>query len=260
MAEQYVKFSKDGAIGFIKFNRPPVNSYNLDFFKQLSEAIDQARFDAAVKVVIVTSEIEKFFSAGADVKMFAETGLDFKVPFIVFCHETLLKVEHAPKIFIAAINGHCLGGGLEIALACDLRFMARDAGKIGLPEVTLGVLPGNGGTQRLPRLVGKARAIDMMINGTTLTADEALQIGLIDRVFDKTELMSKTLEYARSLTQGATKAIGLIKRAVQEGSEMSLPEGLALERELLNQLFASKDADEGMKAFLEKRKAQFTGQ
>lgn len=259
MAE-YVKFEKQDGIGLIKLNRPPANTYDYELMQQLHDALERVRFDEGIKVAILTSELEKFFSAGADIKMLKESVPDYKASFCLFCQETLNKMEQTPKIIIAALNGHCVGGGLEIALACDLRFMGRNAGQIGLPEVTLGVLPGTGGTQRLPRLIGKARALDMMITGRTITPDEALQIGLVDRVFDKEELMSKTLEYAQNLTKGATRSIGLIKRAVQEGLEMSLPAGLALERELQNRLFVTKDAQEGLSAFIEKRKAQFKGE
>jgi len=257
---ELIQFEKQDGIALVKLNKAPVNSYDHDFFTQLGQAIDKVRFDDGVHVAILTSALGNFFSAGADIKMLKQSNPDYKAMFCLNCQETLSKMESTPKIFIAAINGTCVGGGLEIALATDLRFVVRgEKVKLGLPEVTLGVLPGTGGTQRLPRLIGKSRALDLMITGRLLSPEEALQIGLVDRVFDPAELMDQTMEYAKGLARGATRAIALIKRSVQEGMEMSLPAGLALERELQNRLFVTKDAQEGLSAFIEKRKPQFQG-
>ena len=166
-----------------------------------------------------------------------------------------------PKLFIAAIDGHCVGGGLEIALAADLRFASDGPWKIGLPEVTLGVLPGTGGTQRLPRLIGKSRAIDLMTTGRTLSPKEALEWGILNRVFPREAYLDAVLAFAQGLCypNHAARAVGLIKRSVVEGVEVPLHEGLALERELQNRLFSMADAKEGFKAFLEKRKPRFQG-
>jgi enoyl-CoA hydratase/carnithine racemase len=157
------------------------------------------------------------------------------------------------------IGGHALGGGLEIALACDLRFSGDGEFKLGLPEVTLGLLPGNGGTQRLSRLVGKSRALDLMINGRAVTANEALVLGIVDRVFPQAELAAKTMEYAANLARGASYAIGRIKLAVNEGIELPLSDGLAHERKMTEQVFLSEDAKEGIAAFVGKRKPEFKG-
>lgn len=255
-----VLYEKAGRIATIKLNKPPVNSYDHQLMLELGKTIDQARFDDDVSVIILTSALDGMFSAGADIRMLKQSEPDYKAMFCLNCQETLNKMENTPKIFIAALNGTCVGGGLEIALATDLRFAARgERFKLGLPEVTLGVLPGTGGTQRLPRLIGKSRALDLMITGRLVSPDEALQMGLVDRVFDAKEFMSRTMEYAEQLTKGATRAISLIKRSVQEGIEMPLDAGLALERELQNRLFVTKDAQEGLSAFTEKRKPQFTG-
>ncbi len=255
-----VMFEKKGKVALIKLNKAPVNSYNHDFFMEFGKAIDQVRFDDGVAVAIVTSALDGMFSAGADIRMLKESTPDFKAMFCLNCQETLSKMESTPKVFIAALNGTTVGGGMEIALATDLRFVADgEKVKLGLPEVSLGVLPGTGGTQRLPRLIGKSRALDLMITGRLLSPQEALQMGLVDRVFPAAQFMQKTMEYAEALANGPSRAVSLIKRAVQQGTEMSLDAGLALERELQNRLFVTSDAKEGLAAFTEKRKPQFSG-
>ncbi len=254
-----IEYQTEDGMGIAWMNKPPANTYNYEFMKELDGVIDEVRFDDSVKVAILASKLDKFFSAGADIGMLSTSEPDYKAMFCLHCQETLVKMENTPKIWISAINGHCVGGGLEIALATDIRVMGRDSGQIGLPEVNLGVLPGTGGTQRLPRLIGKSAALDMMITGRTLDADGALKIGLVNYVFEKGELWERTLEYARKLVAGPVRAVGLIKRAVTEGLEIPLKQGLALERELQNRLFITEDAKEGMKAFVEKRKPVFKG-
>lgn len=259
MSELLIYEKRDG-IGIIKLNRAPVNSYNHDIVMALGKAIDEIRFDDGIKVAILTSALPNMFSAGADISMLKTSTPDFKAMFCLNCQETLTKMEATPKLFIAALNGTCVGGGLEMALACDLRFMTDSPkAKIGLPEVTLGVLPGTGGTQRLPRLIGKGRALDLMITGRLLSSQEALQVGLVEHVFPDAQFVDKTMEYAQKLANGPSRAVNLIKRSVQEGMELDLRGGLALERELQNRLFVTGDAKEGLSAFVEKRKPQFTG-
>lgn len=247
---------KDGT-AIVTLDRPPANTYDFDLMREFDGVIEDVRLDDGVNVVLLTGG-GKFFSAGADIKMLKESDPQFKAMFCLHCQETLLELERIPKIVIAALNGHCVGGGLEIALACDLRFMSKDAGQVGLPEVSLGVLPGTGGTQRLPRLVGKSRALDLMITGRTMSADEAEEIGLVNKAVDG-DALDYALDYAARLNEGAVRAIGLIKVAVQEGVEMPLANGLALERELQNRLFATEDAQEGLAAFIEKREPEFSG-
>jgi enoyl-CoA hydratase/carnithine racemase len=259
MQETSVTFSKRDGIGVITLNRPGANAYNFEVMRQLNDAVDVARLDTEVKVIILSSGLEKFFSAGADINMLKAAEPPYKASFCLFCQETLMKLERTPKIVIAQLGGHCVGGGLEIALACDLRFMAAGPYQIGLPEVKLGVLPGTGGTQRLPRLVGKSRGLDLIITGRLLTPEQALEIGLVDRVFPKEDLEIKTMEYAQEIASGPSRTIGLIKVAVTEGIEMPLSGGLALEREVQNQLFQNQDAKEGLAAYVEKRKPKFTG-
>jgi enoyl-CoA hydratase len=249
---------EDG-VGYIEINKPKANTYDLEMMGELDQAIEEFRFDDRAKVIVLTSKLPGFFSAGADIEMLKRSAPDFKAMFCLHCHETLDKFARIPKLVIAGINGHCVGGGLEIALSCDLRMMAKDGGLIGLPEVTLGVLPGTGGTQRLPRLIGSARALDLMITGRRMKPEEALSIGLVNYVYPKETFAQELHAYAKALANGPAKAVGLIKRAVLEGMEMPLAGGLAWERELQNRLFVTEDAKEGIAAFTEKRQPSFKG-
>ena len=254
-----VSLSTDSGIGTITLDKPPANSYDLEYIQELRDSVQQAAADDDVKAVVVRSASEKFFSAGADVKAFQAGPHERNMEMIRTSHETLASMAHIPKIFVAEINGHALGGGLEIALACDLRFAGDGEYRLGTPEVTLGLLPGNGGTQRLPRLIGRSRALDLMITGRTLAPREAYELGVVNALFPADELHEKTLEYARKLASGATKAIGNIKLAVNEGSDDGLERGLERERELVEELFRSDDGREGVAAFAEKRQPVFRG-
>jgi enoyl-CoA hydratase/carnithine racemase len=252
-----VSYNAEEPIGFITLDKPPANSYDRAFMEDLGGAIVQAADDEAANVVIVRSSSPKFFSAGADVKAFAEQEPEQSAEMIDVAHQALGRIAAIPKVFIALIQGHALGGGLEMALACDLRFGARGSYKLGTPEVTLGLLPGNGGTQRLPRMVGISTALDLMITGRRISPGQAHALGILDRLFPAAEAEAMTIEYAKGLAGGAVEAIGAIKRAVHGGIERSLDDGLALERELLADLFRSSDAREGLTAFVEKREPAF---
>jgi enoyl-CoA hydratase/carnithine racemase len=254
-----VSLAAAGGIGVITLDKPPANSYDLEFIEELADAVRAATNDDEVKVAIVRSASEKFFSAGADVKAFNENTVDANMEMIRRSHETLSSIATIPKVFVAEINAHALGGGLEIALACDLRFAADGDYRLGTPEVTLGVLPGNGGTQRLPRLIGWSRALDLMVTGRTVRPVEALELGIVDSVVPADELRGRTEEYAARLAAGATKAIGNIKLAVHEGLALGLEAGLERERELVEELFSSEDGQEGIAAFAEKRAPVFSG-
>lgn len=254
-----VEFSREGGLGYVTLNRPPANSYDFGFIEELDRAVQQAEADPEVRVVVVRSALERFFSAGADVRAFSENPPDRNMELVRYAHRVLGRIAQVPKVFIAQIGGHALGGGLEIALACDLRFGARGDYRVGLPEVTLGLLPGNGGTQRLPRLVGWSRALDLMVTGRTLTPEEAHAYGILDRLVPPERLAEETAEYARRLASGAVRAVGAIKLAVRLGVDRPLEDGLRLERELVDGLFRSEDAQEGIRAFLEKRAPQFRG-
>ncbi|HYA70328.1 MAG TPA: enoyl-CoA hydratase/isomerase family protein [Thermoplasmata archaeon] len=259
MQGKFIQTRLDDHVGYIQINKPKANTYDLAMMQEMDQAIEEFRFNDDARVLVLTSSVPGFFSAGADIEMLKQSQPDFKAMFCLHCQETLDKFASTPKIVIAAINGHCVGGGLEIALSTDLRMMAKDSGKIGLPEVTLGVLPGTGGTQRLPRLIGQSRALDMMITGKLLTPDEALAIGLVNYVFPKETFEKDVQTYASALAKGPARAVSLIKRSVLEGMEMPLTAGLALERELQNRLFVTEDAKEGLSAFVEKRKPTFKG-
>jgi len=255
-----VEFSKEGGVGIISLNRPPANSYNRDFIEALGRAIEQAATDPEVRVVIVRSALERFFSGGADIKAFSENPPDVNMSMVRRAHEVLNRIARIPRIFIAEIAGHALGGGLEITLACDVRFAAQGEYRLGLPEVTLGLLPGTGGTQRLPRLIGWGKALELMASGQTFTPEEAHRLGIVERLYpDRDTLVQETRRFAETLAQGAGLAIAHIKRAVHEGLDRSLEDGLRLERELVEALFYSEDGQEGVRAFLEKRPPAFKG-
>ena len=254
-----INYQSEGGIAWIEMNDPPANTYTYEMMRQMDEAVLRARFDDAVHVIILRGAGDKFFSAGANIKMLASVTPEFKYYFCLHANETLGRLEQTPKLVIAALNGHTVGGGLEIALAADLRLARRDAGKIGLPEVALGVLPGTGGTQRLSRLIGKSRALELMAIGRTFSFEEAEEIGLVNQVLDRNEFFDQVTEYAKQFLppRKAARAVGRIKRAVCSGIEMALAEGLALERELQQHLFLSEDAHEGLKAYVEKRTPNF---
>lgn len=264
MDTQLVNYSVEAGIATITLNDPPMNAYTHEMMKDLDAAILEARFDNEVHVIVLTGHGEKFFCAGANIRMLSEVDPTYKYYFCLHANETLRRIEETPKLVIAAINGHCVGGGLEVALACDLRIARAGASKIGLPEVTLGVLPGTGGTQRLMRLIGKGRAMAMMLEGETFESDRALELGLVHQSIEaesREAFMDVVISYAKTFTppHKASLAVGRIKRAVHSGSDMSLDAGLAFERELQAELFASQDANEGLVAFTQKRSPIFQG-
>jgi enoyl-CoA hydratase/carnithine racemase len=251
-------------VALITLTNPPANGYSHAMMRDIDEAVMRARFDDAVHVIVLAGAGEKFFCAGADVAMLGAVTPSFKYQFCLHANETMLRLEHTPKLVIAALGGHCVGGGLEIALAADLRIARRGSGKCGLPEITLGVLPGTGGTQRLSRVVGKSKAIELMATGRLFDYDEAHALGVVNELRDAPDdasFMQEALTYARSFCAPgrAAMSVGLIKRAVQTGAEIPLESALALERELQARLFASDDAREGIAAFVEKRAPRFQG-
>lgn len=262
-ARTLVNYRAENGIAVLELIEPPANTYTHEMMRQLDEAILKARFDDEVHVIVLRGAGEKFFSAGANIGMLNSVTPGFKYYFCLHANETLLRLEHTPKLVIAALNGHTVGGGLEIAMAADIRIARKDAGKIGLPEVTLGVLPGTGGTTRLARLVPKAKALELMITGSTFSFEEAHALGIVNQVFEGSpeDWWQQIMDYARQFVppNKAAKAVGRIKRAVQTGAEIPADVALALERELQQQLFQSEDAKEGIGAYVGKRVPKFTG-
>src|SRR5918999_4484719 len=257
-----VRYEAAEGLAVLTLDDPPANTYTYEMMRQLDAAVLRARMDDAVHVIVITGAGEKFFCAGANISMLTEMTPTFKYYFCLHANETLSRLEQTPKLVVAAVNGHCVGGGLEVALAADIRVARRTGGKVGLPEVNLGVLPGTGGTQRLVRIVGKSRAIEMMATGELFEFEVASELGLIDRLFvadTSASFMEQVLNYARQFTapDKAALAVGRIKRSVQSGAEIPFEYGLALERELQQQLFQSEDAREGLSAYVEKRKPTF---
>jgi enoyl-CoA hydratase len=259
-----VQYRTESGVALLTLNDPPANTYSYEMMQELERSILAARMDESVQVIVITGQGEKFFCAGANIQMLSEVTPEYKYYFCLHANETLSRLEQTPKLVIAAINGHCVGGGLEVAMAADIRIARKGAGKMGLPEVSLGVLPGTGGTQRLVRIVGKSRAIELMTTGELFDFEKGLDLGLINNIYEaetNAAFMQEVLEYARRFTlpNKAARAVGRIKRSVQAGAEIPFEYGLALERELQQQLFQSEDAREGLDAYVNKRKPQFRG-
>lgn len=255
--------AKEG-VAYLTLDDPPANTYTHEMMRELDEGILKARFDGDVNVIVIRGTGEKFFCAGANINMLQTSDPVFKYNFCLHANETLNRLEQTPKIVIAALNGHTVGGGLEIAMAADILIARKGAGKVGLPEINLGVLPGTGGTQRLSRMIGKSRAIELMVTGGLLGFEEAKDLGIVNQIFEADsddDFAQKIHDYARQfcVPNKASKAAGRIKRSVQSGWEVPFESGLAIERELQQQLFESKDAKIGLSAYVEKKKPEFTG-
>jgi enoyl-CoA hydratase len=257
-----VNYATERGVALLTLTDPPVNAYTHEMFKELDACILEARFDDDVHVVVVTGHGDTYFCAGENIHMLREADESFKYYFCLHANETLLRFENTPKLIIAAINGHCVGGGLELAMACDVRIARAGTFQIGLPEVGLGILPGMGGTQRLVRLMGKGRALEMLIEGQNLPVENAQALGLVHKVWateTHEEFMRQVIDYAREFCPPGRSplAVGQIKRAVHAATETPIEQGLALERELQQRLFASQDAREGLAAFTQKREPAF---
>ena len=251
-------------VAMLTLTNPPANGYSHEMMLDLDEAILRTRFDDHIHVVVIAGEGDKFFCAGADIGMLRELTPRFKYNFCLHANETLLRLEHTDKLTIAALGGHCVGGGLELAMACDLRWARTGSGRMGLPEVKLGLLPGTGGTQRLARALGRSKAIELMVTGKLFDYAEAKELGLVNQLIeavDETAFLAEVQERAQAFCPpaGASAAVGGIKRSVQSGIDLPLESGLVVERELQARLFLGEDAKEGLSAFLEKRSPVFKG-
>ena len=257
-----VNYTVTDGIAVIELTNPPANAYSYEMMSQLDNAILQARFDENVHVLLIRGAGEKVFCAGADINMLNSVTPTFKYYFCLHANETLLRLEQTPKLVIAALNGHTVGGGLEIALACDIRIARRNASsKVGLPEVGLGVLPGTGGTQRMARALPKNKAIELMTEGKLLSFEDAQELGLINYIYESEDYWDKVMEYARSFCppNKASRAVGRIKLAARASLETSITEGIIIEHEALMQVYGSKDAREGVSAFLARRQPHYVG-
>src|SRR5580765_3870755 len=259
-----VTYRNQGGVAIFELSDPPANTYTYEMMQELDQAILRARFDPEVHVIVIRGAGDKFFCAGANISMLSKADPYFKYFFCLHANETLNRLEHTPKLVIAALNGHTVGGGLEIAMAAALRIARKGAGKAGLPEVSLGVLPGTGGTQRFARLMNKSTAIELMVSGETFDFEKGQQLGIVNQIWETAsndEFIEKIQKYAEQFCppNKAAKAVGRIKRSVQSGAEVPFESGLAIERELQQQLFQSDDAKEGLTAYVEKRKPNFTG-
>ncbi|HJM44469.1 MAG TPA: enoyl-CoA hydratase/isomerase family protein [Candidatus Poseidoniaceae archaeon] len=244
--------------------KTPVNTYTREMWEDIDQAILNARFDGDVNVILLTGKGDKFFSAGASINYLNSLTPRYKYFFCLHANETLSRLEQTPKLVIAALNGHTVGGGLEIAMAADIRIARKNAGKLGLPEINLGVLAGTGGTARLTRLIGKAKALELMVTGELISFEDANEMHLVNQIIEANgeEFRRDVLDWAGQFTlpNKAVKAVGNIKRSVQTGIELPLEYHLALERELQSDLFQSNDAKEGIAAYVNKKVANFTGE
>jgi len=275
MAEFFSIEVKQG-VAEVLIDRPPANAMSVGFFREIGEVAGDLEGNPEVRAVVFISALDKYFMSGLDLKdlpsiigKFMKTEKEPVDPQELMkkamyesssmLNENLLRIQKLPVPTVAAIRGHTLGGGLEFSLCCDYRFMARGSGTIGLTEVNLGLIPGGGGTQRLPRLIGRGRAMEMILEGKRLTADEALEAGLVNRVFEPEELVSGSVEFTRSLAMGATRAMAMAKRAINEGMETDLENGLEIERDAMAELVTTEDLMEGIRAFIEKRAPEYKG-
>ena len=256
MDYQYLRVRIDNRVGWLEYNRPPINAFNWEMLREMPAALEELQKDTQVRVVVIASAIEKYFNTGADVRVF--DGIDTKgfSEWVSICHKIVFLMRQSEKPILAAIRGVAIGGGLEMVLHCDIRFAASDA-RLGQPEINIGLIPPVGATQALVRLIGRPRALKYLYDGKLLSAEEALAIGLVDIIHPPESLHEEVQAYAESLTQKPAKALAAIRRTITEGGGMSFNDGLELEFETAVKLAGTKDFSEGIRAFLEKREPQW---
>ncbi|MFH1480863.1 MAG: enoyl-CoA hydratase-related protein [Pseudomonadota bacterium] len=256
MSYETIILDKKEGYAVLTLNRPPANPINRKLLLEMEAALETVEKDEAVRAIVITGAGEKVFSAGADLK--AGTSEEGIFKFLPVVHRVFNQIENYPKPVIAAINGHALAGGCEMVLACHLRIMDQKA-LIGLVETTVGIFPGGGGTQRLPRLIGKGRALEYILFSTRLSAQEALQLGLVNKVVEPGKALDEAENWARRLSLMAPLTTAAVLKVVNSGLEMPLDKGLEYEIELFDEVIDTEDAREGVKAFLEKRRPKFVG-
>ena len=258
-SSELVLFSKREKVAYLTFNRAPANAYNLDFMRAFYNAVVKINEDSTINIVIICSQSANFFCAGADIKEFQTNDTASNQLMVEQARATMAAIESSNAIFIAQLAGHALGGGLEIAMSCDLRFAAKGNYLLGLPEIKLGLIPGNGGTQRLSRLVGVSKALELLSTGDPFSVEQAFTMGLINQQFSVEDLANETYLFAEKIANGPGLAIAATKKAVKQGSELSLAQALKVEETLSDELYDTVDATEGFNAFVEKRTATFIG-
>lgn len=252
-----IDYTKDDRLGIIAINKPPANSYDIHFFEKFIKILDDIEKDSDIAVVLIKSDIPKFFCAGADIKVFSQNTPEQNRQMVVMANKAAKKIAKSPKIVIAFLNGHTLGGGLELAMACDIRISSNKKFLLGLPEVNLGLMPGNGGIPKLVQLVGSSRALELLISGGTFSPEDAFEYGLTTKILDENTAEKEALAYAKKLSHGPKKAMGAIKETIRKGYGLSIKDFLNLERKNVDKLYDTFDAKEGFLAFLEKRKPNF---
>lgn len=251
---------EDG-VGWIRMKRPPVNAIDLALLQELVQAVQAARVDPGVKAVMIASQIPGYFSAGLDLKELEYSSDEGRADLIdqLFKDGLIRAMRTARKVFVALINGHCLGGGLELALAADFRVGAQGKWQIGLPEVRLAGMPGGGGIQMLSRLIGQNRALRLVLLGETIDPGRAQEYGILDALYSENDALRETMAFVRKFADGPGHSIGAIKLALYEGREIPLSHALVLERQLYRAIMMGEDIQEGIRAFREKRPPRFTG-
>ncbi len=249
----------DGHVGVIEFNRPKANAYNLSFMQALNEALDGMNENADVRVICMQSAVSGFFCAGADIKEFADNDTEQNRCLVELANSATAKMQASPKLVVCAVNGHALGGGLELMLAADLRIGSDANYKLGMSEVALGLMPGNGGTQRFARIVGLAAALEYCVSGEYFGPQKAKQIGLYNQLLSADDFNNQAKAYCQRMAKGAPLAIAAIKQSLYQGAALDLPAALTLEKNLADSLYDTYDANEGLMAFIEKRDAKFKG-
>ena len=248
---------KENGVATLSLNRPPANSYHQEYLQLIVKTIAALEKEDSTKVVLINSTSEKFFCGGADIKVFSSNSREENEEMVVAARQVAAAITESSKIFIAAIAGHCLGGGLEIAMACDIRLASEGNYLIGLPEVKLGLMPGNGGTPRLIDLIGASRAMEMLVTGNSISPQQAYEIGLINQLYSKEEFEEKVSQYIQTLSAGPGKAMSAIKQYFRVHKGLNANQALDYETECVKSLYDTPDAIEGFKAFIEKRTPKF---